>query len=292
MQRQAGDPTSARVGVHPRTSRTLCVWFATFGALLGLCSCSPKESPHDALLNARRLTLQGRYEDALQKHVWIHEHGLEQDPNFYGVRLSFALAQWVDLGKKHPPALDALRRIRDRDADRLLSGARYARLMHEVASINNHLNEPDATVQVYSKVAVVDPGFAAKVYDVVESTLVTAGAYELARTHLGDPKARFAAAKEKHDETIGFAERHPEYADASREIAESTFTDGVLRLIEILERSGDDKEARECREAALGVVDNPRLRGSMTNPVIGQGGEPNGGPGRTLALPVSTTPVE
>ena len=244
------------------------VRIATFGILLGLCACSPRETPKTALDNARRLTEQGRYDDALQKHLWFHERALEQDRSYYGVRLSFALAQWVELGRQYPPALDALKRIRDTDTAQLVAGRTDRELMHDVASINDYLHEPEATVEAYKKIEASHPEFAAQVYDLVDEALVDAGAYDLARKHLNDPMERFATAKRNYDNGIWFAARHTESSDASREATESIFTDRVLRLITVLERTGDQKLARELQAEALKVLDSPRLRAALDHSII------------------------
>src|ERR1051326_1632083 len=45
-----------------------------------MCSCTPK-TPKDAaeaaLSDAKRLPAEGKFEQALQKHVWFHNHALE-----------------------------------------------------------------------------------------------------------------------------------------------------------------------------------------------------------------------
>ena len=248
------------------------------GILLGLCACSPRETPKTALENARRLAEQGRYEEALQKHLWFHEHALEQDRSYYGVRLSFALVQWVELGGKYPPALDALKRIRDRDTAQLVAGRTDRGILHDVASINDCLHEPEATVEAYKMIETSHPEFAARVYDLVDEALVDAAAYDLARKYLGDPRQRFATAKRQYDKGISFAARHTEHSDATREAFESIFTDRVLRLIAVLEGTGDQKLARELQAEALTVLDSPRLRASLDHPIIEPGAAPNGGP--------------
>src|SRR5688500_5081235 len=54
-----------------------------------------------------------RYPDALAKHLWFHENALKYERGLYGVRLSFALGAWFELGKQYPPALEALKEVRD-----------------------------------------------------------------------------------------------------------------------------------------------------------------------------------
>lgn len=63
--------------------------------------------------NAHEAARDGRYEEALREHIWFHDHALAKQPSLYGVRLSYALADWVDFGKVYPPALAALQAVRD-----------------------------------------------------------------------------------------------------------------------------------------------------------------------------------
>jgi hypothetical protein len=64
------------------------------------------------LNNIRDLVKNEQYELALQKHVWFHEES-RSSSGMAGVRLSYAISDWVELGNKYPPALSELRRIRD-----------------------------------------------------------------------------------------------------------------------------------------------------------------------------------
>src|SRR5262249_45924751 len=135
----------------PRSQTVVAVLFLF---LLALCSCSRKdEAPappaapaSDPLDEAKLLSEQGKYEEALQKHIWLHDHVLEQQPAYYGVRLSFALSEWMELGKKYPKALEALKDIRDKKTARLVAGEQDVNLFDDVQSINEHLDEPAATV--------------------------------------------------------------------------------------------------------------------------------------------------
>src|SRR5690349_10482282 len=74
------------------------------------------QDPQAVLNEARQLAQAGKYEEALAKHLWYHENALRIQPSQLGVRVSFALAAWRDLGEKFPKAHDALVGIRDEDA--------------------------------------------------------------------------------------------------------------------------------------------------------------------------------
>ena len=68
----------------------------------------------DALADA------GKYPEALEHYLWCFDHGLEHKRSYYGVRLSYLLSSIKMLGRKYPPALDALRERRDASQQRIL----------------------------------------------------------------------------------------------------------------------------------------------------------------------------
>ncbi|RYD32658.1 MAG: hypothetical protein EOP86_15195 [Verrucomicrobiaceae bacterium] len=79
--------------------------------------------PKQALEAARQFEMAVKYAEALERHEWFHENTLRIDPLMAGVRLSFALGDWVRLGKKYPPAMESLRRIRDLKTRAIRTGA-------------------------------------------------------------------------------------------------------------------------------------------------------------------------
>src|SRR4051812_22582627 len=62
-----------------------------------------------ALEDAEKFAREGKYQQALERHIWYHENALKYDQAQFGVRLSFALSDWAELGKVYPPAKVALR---------------------------------------------------------------------------------------------------------------------------------------------------------------------------------------
>src|SRR6185503_2215938 len=110
------------------------------------------DEAQEALNEARQFAEDGKFEEALDRHVWFHEHALEVRPSYYGVRLSYALSDWAELGKVYPKALETLKGIRDEKASRLLTGQTDRHLFHDVESINDHLNESVATVELFKAI--------------------------------------------------------------------------------------------------------------------------------------------
>jgi len=245
-----------------------------------LCSCSekkpaavvaPPEAPKvaraplaDPFQEATELIREERYEEALQKHIWIHDHVLEERPSYAGVRLSFALAQWADLGRKYPKALVALKEIRDKKTARLLAGENNASLFQDVKAINGYLGDTRATVDLFKQIDSLQPAFATTVYGQAEGPLVDLEEFILARKYMGDPEIRFAKAKSNYDRGIDFAAKRAS-GESSRRAFESIFTDNVVQILLVLDRTGDKVSARNIQTEALAVLDNSKIRGAIAN---------------------------
>ena|SRR4028119_179738 len=215
------------------------------------CQAQESNAATEALREAKRLTSEGKYEEALQKHLWYHEHATEIDPHQSGVRVSFALTHWVDLGKKYPQALDALKSVRDQGAARLLKGEGDWSLLYDVYSIDKELGESQATVELFKKIDAANPSFAAEVYHGADRALLDAKEYALVSEYMPDTSEQLATAQklfEMNRKLMGAAN------------AERRFADAMIRLITVLKETGDRQRALEIQAQALKVVDSPQIR--------------------------------
>jgi len=59
------------------------------------------------LREARQLVKSEQYAAALEKYIWFHDHALAFDRALAGVRLSYAIFEWLDLGKVWEPISNA-----------------------------------------------------------------------------------------------------------------------------------------------------------------------------------------
>lgn len=106
---------------------------------------------------ADELVRERRYEEALEHYLWCFDQGLEHRPSYAGVRLSFLLSDIVQLGKKHPQALAELRKRRDAGKESLLDGTASFEQAAEFSAIDRVLGEDRLTLEVYDKLASVEP---------------------------------------------------------------------------------------------------------------------------------------
>ena len=144
-------------------------------------------NPHDRLQNALTAAKEGRYEEALREYVWFHNHALELEPALYGVRLSFALAYWVELAQDYPAARTRLEEIRDRKIQTLLSGQGNRETFHDVSSINYYLADESLTARVFAQLDGDCASLAKQCSDTALPALVNAKRFELARRYVTDP---------------------------------------------------------------------------------------------------------
>jgi len=256
---------------------------------------APDEKPdlQKILSDAKNLMEQGKYEDALQRHLWYFNHALEYDQGQTGVRLSFALSQWLELGRRYPKAKEALIEIRDRDTRILAEGKGYANLFTDVQAINRELQDDDATYALFKKIREKDPQLAGQCYFWIESLLVAKGEYQWCYDHMGDPQSRFDLIRQSFDMERANQQRVAETQQRNRQMmvemnqkrgltnvppfsppdtsammkksAEDRFVGQVHQLIEILVATGHKSDAEKIRDQALAILDDPRLLSTVSD---------------------------
>lgn len=227
-----------------------------------IASCSDADQAQKALDDARKYAQNGDYEKALERHVWFHNNALKIRPSYYGVRLSFALIDWVRLGERYPKALETLKRIRDQKTLRLLSGEYDRELFHDVVSINDHLGDIEKTVIIFESFDLKNPKFAESVYDIASESLFMAEKFVIAIKYIGDPVERLESAKRDYLRGLDFANEIGN-DDASRGSFERIFTDDVVQLIIILDKLGQRDSAEKIQALAIEIHDGVGIKTAL-----------------------------
>lgn len=105
---------------------------------------------------ARQLMIEGKQAEALEQLLWCFDHGLEAGPAFYGVRLSFLLGTIEQLGRKYPPAREALIQRRDQAEAQLSAGDATSQTFHDYSALNRTLREDARTMKVFDGLSAAD----------------------------------------------------------------------------------------------------------------------------------------
>lgn len=201
------------------------------------------------------LMKQGRYEEALQRHIWYFNHALahgESDP----VRLSFGLSEWNELARRFPKARQAMIEVRDRDTQVFAKGGGEGDLFAEVANLNRELRDDDATAALFKSIRRKDPALASRCYFYAEDVLARKGEYALCSSYIGNPEARFQAIR-----TSWAIEKKLDPAGN----ASNRFVASTCQLIEILVGAGRKAEAETIRDEALALLDDARLKSAVSD---------------------------
>ncbi len=116
--------------------------------------------PSQVMQHARTLAGNGQHEEALAELLWCFDYGAKENPAFVGVRLSFLPVQIAELGKKYPPALDALRERRDTAEQRAAKTKgtnRYMMDVMELAALDHYLGNDAANLELYDELKSESP---------------------------------------------------------------------------------------------------------------------------------------
>ncbi|QBE62476.1 hypothetical protein [Pseudoduganella lutea] len=219
---------------------------------------------HDVLERARAARLEGRYEDALRDHLWFHENALAVEPGLAGVRLSFALRDWIYLAEQFPLARRALQGLRDRDTARMLTGGESRDLFRDIVAINSALGEERATQDLFVRLDIQSPELAVQCADFALPALVAAEDFMLARRYLGDPAARVQALAANLNAYTGELVKTGGTSSAPALLSfVLNYAKEVRLVVEVLRRQDEEELAEQVSRMALDELKSDALRDAV-----------------------------
>jgi hypothetical protein len=221
-----------------------------------------RETPASkALKEARELVKQRDYAEALAKYIWFHEHALEHEPAMAGVRLSYAIMEWVDLGGEYPPARVALEAVRDTKTKALEAGSTEVGLFFDLHAINRALEQPERTRDLFAKIAERDREFAKKCFSTAMDALVQTREFSLARSFLVSPDEELSKIAALLNRQIRPKDLEPGRPVAAfRDTLITIFVRRVKAMLQILAGAGDEDEARRTHAAAVAYIEDEQIR--------------------------------
>jgi len=255
------------------------------GLLIATLSYGENMQKH--LNDTRELIQAGKYQEALDRHIWFHDHALEHQPSMYGVRLSFALSSWKELADKYPPAMDKLKSVRDQKTKLIEDGQGNHSLFHDVSSINETLRETSKTVELFRILDQKYPSQAKECWNVANDSVIEAKAYDLARKYIGNPVREFTKVKEMYEHNKTLYKNPRIGGDHFKAYNENHFVEECLKVIEIALALDDKKAAGEIQTKALAILDDHRLQDALPKEDNKQDAQPSGPPNhRSPSAPV------
>ena len=240
-----------------------------------------KPDPWRVYNEANQLKAEGQYEGALDRYRWYWDHALQYEPSLYGVRLSFLLSEWTEMGRHYPPARQALLDIRTHDEKELLAGRGDSLLFNELCSLNQYLHEEEATYKLFKKIERQDAARAKQFFPFVQPLLVKHGEYTRSYNYIGDSDARFGQIRQTWEVEKQSEKTREETAKRvgssgtgyhpplPTKFADPRFVEETRQLIQILVKSGYKAKAESLRGQALELVQDPKLESAVSDAEAG-----------------------
>lgn len=202
----------------------------------------PAPDPMAALTAARRAAERGDDSLALNAYEHLFDHALDDDSaSFYGVRLSYCLIEWAELGRRHPPALAGLVQRRDAawtafeaDGDPDQFG--------DFAAICRALGHHGLLVTRFRTLDAAAPDAARVVGWFVWDELVADEDWSLANAQLDDVPGRLRAEMDIFDVARSM-KRERQVDDEAATSIERLFVRNMSSVLRVLERAGRSDEA-------------------------------------------------
>ncbi|MET0014794.1 MAG: hypothetical protein ABW088_14180 [Sedimenticola sp.] len=205
--------------------------------------------PRYVLNSAREDARRGDYENALKKHIWFHNNALGIDRSFYGVRLSFAMSDWESLAMVYPPALNALKDMRDRAERKVKAGDNYYNYFNDFLEINQRLNEEYRTIDLFKWLDEKHYDRAKRIYRIAQEALIRTNEFALCGKYI-DPENSYLRYVKQFHSGLDYAEKSP-VPERARNFSYMSFANDVSILVGLLSVSGRMDEAEEIAEMAL-----------------------------------------
>lgn len=220
--------------------------------------------PQAIMAEAKADTTAGRYEDALAKQLWYHENAIQLQPSLTGVRLSFALMNWLELGEAYPPALEKMKQVRD-ETEKRIRDKNKVRIrfedFHDFVALNETLREEQRTAELFHWIDKHDEEDAQRVFDVARPALIKQGDFELCGKYT-DSENEMSHVDRNY--TLGLKMAKDRFGEQHRKYVEKKFLNDVTTLAALLVKNGRISEATVVSARAKELAQNPELLEELT----------------------------
>ena len=115
---------------------------------------------------ARSLAGEKKFEQALKEYLFVFDNSLDVS-GYGGVRLSYVPDEIAAIGRMYPPALVALQTRRDEREKLALAGKADFDAIHELTSLNEHLDEPERSIALFDRLKKMGPAYTEVREDIV-----------------------------------------------------------------------------------------------------------------------------
>jgi hypothetical protein len=234
----------------------------------------PPENPSPtAILNEAKADARARrYDDALAKHLWYHENAEKFDSGQTGVRRSFALSDWYDLGADFAPALAKFKETREAARKQVLEGEHPKHVWNafaDYASMSEKLGEDKKIAELFLELRDKNEKHAKKVYHLAERSLVDASRFDVCGDFLDAERAMKLEIKSFELNMQLAKERDGDRRQHLVDFGERKFRHDAATIVAIVAKNGKADEAKELAEQARDAWDDKKLNEALDRALEG-----------------------
>jgi len=214
------------------------------------------------LQDTETLVCDKKYEEALERTIWFHNNALKYDSAISGVRLSFALSEWHEFGKKYPPALAALKDIRDNKTKSIIAGNVSFELFHDIESINDELSEKEKTLALFYKIDKMYPIFAKDAWILVKDDVIKSNNQTLIKKYLQNILSEYTKIRNRHIDDMSWYHSKKMDKKNNDELVtwlKNNFVEESIQLIELAIETNDKETAETIKTDAYGIQKDKRI---------------------------------
>lgn len=226
-------------------------------ALLTSCSkpqwqASENPDPAEILSEARSDVKNKNYEVALLKYIWINEHSLEHRFSFIGVRNSYALDEWYEMGQKYPQALEKFHEYRNNAKQKVKNKDNMIMNFGDFQSFNQYSDKQQETIDLFSWIEINAPFIADKIYIYAKKDLYKFNEYKTLNKYI-KPLFEF-------NHAAMLLKSHNEESNHSDEMM---FSNEVVYIITVLIKNNRIDETKDIITKASQVITDPSFKESL-----------------------------
>jgi len=212
------------------------------------------------LSETQEMVTQKKYPEALERYIWFQNHSLEYDLAMTGVRLSFALSDWKELADEYPPALTAMKEMRDTKTKAIIDSNQSTKLFSDVVALNRTLEENNKSIELFETIAKTNPDKAKSCWYWIKDALFDAKRYDLIKNFVGNPVNEFDNIKSQYDLINSMEKNNKNIGSDLKSYHDNSLVEKSLQLIQFSISINDIESAKEIRKKAMDIVKDNRLR--------------------------------
>ena len=162
--------------------------------------------PRVVLNEARNAYKEENYSIALSKYQWFYKNSIEINKSFYGVRLSYCLNEWAELGEKYQPAKEALVKLKETTLSSF-NETLSQEAFHEYSCICEYLGCSNESYEEFIPVHKENKNLATKLFTYVYEYCASNNQWELCKKYLGNGHNQYKNTLEIFDHMIEFSKK-------------------------------------------------------------------------------------